>query len=116
MSLIARFPRLAAWIVSLALVTAGTWGGIFGLHALEPELPAHLAHVHGLVVAIRANSWFAVQVLGHAGVIWFKPAPGASISMEHLWRHLRERAATDVYYQMPQQFQVQGVWLAWDAD
>ena len=116
MRLIARFPRLAAWVVSLALIAVGTWGGIFGLQALEPVLPAHLAHVHGVIVAVRPNGWFAVQVAGRASLLWFRPAPGAQISLDHLRRHLHERAATDVYYQVPLQFQAQGAWLAWDAD
>jgi hypothetical protein len=116
MRLIARFPRFAAWVVTLALVGAGTWGGIFGLQALEPVLPAHLAHVHGIVVAIRANGWFAVQVSGQADLIWFRPAPGSAISLDHLRRHMRERAATDVYYQATSPFPTRGALLAWDAD
>jgi hypothetical protein len=114
MRLIARFPRFAAWIVSLALIGAVTFGGILGLRALEPHVPAHLAHVHGTVVAIRTNGEFAVQVSGQKNLLWFRPAPGAPISLAHLRRHLHERAATDVYYQP--QAQPQGVLLAWEAD
>ena len=112
MTLIARYPRFAAWVVSLALVGAGTFGGVLGLRAMEPVLPAHLAHAHGVVVALRPNGLFAVQVPGQASLLWFRPAPGAPISLAHLRRHLREHAPTDVYYQ-PQQ---QGVPLAWEAD
>lgn len=44
-----RYPRFSAWLVSLALVGAGTLGGMFGLQALQPVIPAHLGHVHGLI-------------------------------------------------------------------
>jgi hypothetical protein len=112
MALFSRFPRLAAWIVSLALIGAGTYGGLLGLRALEPVLPAHLAHIHGVIVAVRMNGMFAVQVPGKASLLWFRPAPGAPISLAHLWRHVHERAGTDVFYQP----QPQGVPLAWEAD
>ena len=111
MNVIARHPRVAAWIVSLALVCAGTSGVILGLRALEPGVPAHLAHVQGYVVDIRPNGLFALQVPGHTGLLWFEPAPGASISSAHLERHLQEHAPTDVYYEIQQ-----GVLLAWEAD
>ena len=108
-----RYPRFSAWLVSLALVGAGTLGGMFGLQALQPVIPAHLGHVHGVIVAVEPNGMFAVSVPGHKNRIWFKPAPGSSISLAHLLRHLHEHAPTDVYYQLIQQ---QGVLLAWDAD
>ena len=109
----ARFPRFSAWLVSLALVAAGTLGSIFGLRALQPDVPAHLGHVHGLIVAVEANGMFAVSLPGRKNRIWFKPAPGSSISLAHLLRHLHEHAPTDIYYQLIQQ---QGVLLAWVAD
>ncbi len=112
MRVIARYPRLAAWIVSLALVGAGTFGGMLGLQALEPAIPANLAHAHGFIVAMRPNGWFAMQIPGHTGMLWFEPAPGASISPAHLLRHLHEHAPTDVFYQLREH----GVLLAWDAD
>ncbi len=112
MPVIARFPRFAAWVVSLALIGVGTFGGVLGLHTLEPELPAHLKHVHGTIVALQANGSFAVQMPGRKQPLWFKPAPGAPISLDHLRRHLRERAPTDIYYQP----QPQGIQLAWYAD
>ncbi len=39
MGLLARFPRLAAWIMALALVSMGTLCAIQGLRALEPGAP-----------------------------------------------------------------------------
>ncbi len=107
----AHYPRFAAWVVSLALVGVGTFGGILGLRAMTPALPANLAHVQGVVVAVQNNGMFAVQVPGYKGPLWFRIVPGAPISLEHLRRHLREHAATDVFYQNRH-----GVLIAWNAD
>jgi hypothetical protein len=110
--MVAHYPRLAAWVVSLALIGVGTFGGVLGLRALEPSIPANLAHVHGVVITVENNGVFAVQVPGSHSPLWFRIAPGAPISLDHLRRHLHERAATDVYYQVRQH----GVQLAWEAD
>lgn len=108
----ARYPRLAAWVVALALIGVGTFGGVQGLRAMQPALPANLAQVHGVVVAVKNGGMFAVQVPGYNSPLWFRVAPGASISLDHLRRHLHERAGTDIFYQaLPH-----GVLLAWDAD
>jgi hypothetical protein len=112
MTLIARYPRIAAWVISLALIAALTLGGIQALRALEPQVPASLAHMHGVIVAVHQDSVFGVRAQGQTKTHWFRPAPGAPISMQHLLRHLHERAATDIYYQA----RSQGVWLAWEAD
>ena len=109
----AHYPRLAAWVVSLILIGVGTFGGVLGLRALQPTLPANLAHVHGIVVAVESNGTFAVQVPGYNSPLWFRAAPGAPISLDHLRRHLREHAATDVFYQ---QNRLRGIFLAWEAD
>jgi hypothetical protein len=111
MNLLTRHPRVAAWIVTLALIGVGTLGGIWGLQALQPDLPANLAHVRGYIIDIRPNGFFAMQVPGQTGILWFEPAKGASISSAHLERHLLEHAVTDVYYQVQQ-----GVLLAWEVD
>ncbi len=108
----AHYPRLAAWVVALALIGVGTFGGALGLRALEPAVPANLAHVHGVVVTVENNGVFAVQVPGLRSPLWFRIAPGAPISLDHLRRHLREHAGTDVYYQVRQY----GPQLAWKAD
>ena len=108
----ARYPRLAAWVVSLALIGVGTFGGVLGLRALQPAIPANLAHVHGVIVTVENNGVFAVQAPGSNSPLWFRIAPGAPISLDHLRRHLHEHAATDVYYQARQH----GVQLAWEAD
>lgn len=114
MTFIARYPRIAAWIISLALIVVLTLGGIQALKALEPQAPAGLAHVYGVIIAVHADSVFGLRVQGQpATTRWFRPAPGAPISIQHLLRHLHERAGTDVYYQARAQ---QGVWLAWEAD
>jgi hypothetical protein len=57
---------------------------------------------------------FAVQVPGYNSPLWFLVAPGAPISLDHLRRHLHERAATDIYYQP--QVRLRGMFLAWEAD
>jgi len=98
MSVIARYPRVGAWLVAMALIGTGTAAGLLGLRVLQPAMPTGMEHVHGVVVAVEANGIFALQVAGHAGWLWFRPAPGAPISLAHLRRHLRERAATDVWY------------------
>jgi|GEM_PF-993653 hypothetical protein len=99
MLLLARYPRIAAWLVALALIGIWVAGGLLGLRALKPAVPAHLMHVHGVIVAVRADGTFALQVAGRQRVLWFRPAPGAPISLAHLRRHLHEHAATDVFYQ-----------------
>jgi hypothetical protein len=110
--LIARFPRLAAWIVCGALMGAVTVEAVIGLGLAGPAVPAGAEHVHGIVVAVRPTGVFALRVAGHAGALWFHPAAGASISLAHLWRHLRERAGTDVVYQVLRS----GFLVAWRAD
>jgi hypothetical protein len=110
----AHYPRLAAWVVSLALIGVGTFGGMLGLRALEPAVPANLTHIHGFVVAVENNGAFAIQAPGHNSPLWFSRAPGAPISLDHLRRHLREHAATDVFYQP--QTRLRGMFLAWEAD
>lgn len=110
-----RMPRLAAWLVTLVLVAAGTWGCLQGVQVLQ-SAPAgdqsQMGHAHGLIVAIRPDESFAIRVPGQRGVLWVRPAPGAPISMDHLWRHLHERAPTDVVYQPVRK----GLPLAWIAD
>jgi hypothetical protein len=110
----AHYPRLAAWVVLLALIGVGTFGGVLGLRALEPAVPANLTHVHGTIVAVENNGKFAVQTPELNSPLWFVVAPGAPISLDHLRRHLHERAATDVYYQV--QNRQRGLFLAWKAD
>jgi hypothetical protein len=112
MGLLVRFPRLAAWMVVLVLVGVGTLGALQGLQALEPEIPSHLDHIHGTVVAMRAGDRFAVRVQDHTRMVWFRIAQGAPISLAHIQRHLQEHAPTDVYYQD----QGKGLPLAWVAD
>lgn len=110
----AHYPRLAAWVVLLALIGVGTFGGVLGLRALEPAVPANLTHVHGVVVAVQSTGKFAVEMPEVNSPIWFIVAPGAPISLDHLRRHQREHAATDVYYQA--QNRQRGFFLAWKAD
>jgi hypothetical protein len=94
----ARFPRVAAWLMTLALLGLTTVCALQGLRALEPGAPDHLDHVHGVITAMRGGGVFAVRVSGRPGVVWFRIARGAHISLAHLERHLHEQAATDVYY------------------
>jgi hypothetical protein len=84
--------------MTLTLLGLATICAVQGLHALEPEAPEHLDHVHGVITAIRSGNVFAIQVPGHSGVIWFRIARGAHISLAHLKRHLHEQAGTDVFY------------------
>lgn len=112
MGLLARFPRLAAWVVVLALVSVGTLCALQGLRALEPGTPSHLDHIHGIVVAMQEGDRFAVRVPGHATMVWFRIAQGAPISLAHIERHMQEHAPTDVFYQDQQN----GMPLAWVAD
>lgn len=112
MRLAARFPKVTAWFLTLTLLGLTTFGALQGLRALEPVAPEHLDHVHGVITTIRGGGVFAVRAPGHAGVVWFRVARGAHISLAHLERHLHERAATDVYYQD----QPHEPLLAWLAD
>ena len=118
MGLPARFPRVSAWLMTLILLGLATMGAVQGLHALEPAAPERLDHVHGVITAIRGGDVFAVRVPGHAGVIWFRIARGAHISLAHLERHLHEQASTDVYYedQPDQRGRPHEPLLAWLAD
>ena len=112
MTLIARYPRIAAWVISLALIVALTLGGMQALKPLEPQVPAGLSHLYGVIVAVQPDSVFGLRAQGQTKTRWFRPAPGAPISMQHLLRHLHEHAGTDVYYRAT----TQGVWPAWIAD
>lgn len=110
-----RWPRVAAWLVTLALVAAGTWGGVQGVRLLQPSLTgdqSEMRHAQGLIVAIQRDDSFAIRVPGQRALLWVRPAPGAPISMDHLWRHLREHASTDIVYQVLRQ----GLPIAWIAD
>jgi hypothetical protein len=110
--LIARFPRIAAWVVACALVGAVTAEALVGLGLTQAATPQHCEHAHGVVVAMRATGQFALRVAGRPGLLWLQPAIGAPISLAHVWRHLREHAATDVIYSE----QPHGVLIAWSAD
>ena len=68
----------------------------------------------GVVVMVENNGTFAVQVPAFNSPLWFRIVRGAPISLEHLRRHLREHAATDVYYQTTTQ--QHGMFPAWEAD
>lgn len=114
-----RAPRIAAWLVTLTLVAGGTWGSAQGLRLLDAAVLAephgqtiYMRHAHGLVVAIRHDDSFAVRLPGRRDLLWLRLAPGASVSMDHLWRHLREHAPTDIVYSLSDQ----GLPLAWMAD
>jgi hypothetical protein len=98
--------------MTLTLLGLVTLGALQGLRALEPVAPEHLEHVHGVITAIRGGGVFAVRAPGHVGVIWFRVARGAPISLAHLDRHLHEQAGTDVYYEE----QPHEPLLAWLAD
>jgi hypothetical protein len=111
-SLIARFPRLAAWIVCCALIGAITVEALLGVTFANPAPPPDAQHVHGIIAAVLPTGVFALQVEGHTSLLWFHRAAGASISMAHLWRHLREHAGTDVVYEE----QPNGLFLALRAD
>jgi hypothetical protein len=78
---------------------------------MKPALTANLAHVQGVIVAVENNGTFAVKAPGYNSPLWFRVAPGAPISLDHLRRHLHEHAATDILYQNRH-----GTLLAWDAD
>jgi hypothetical protein len=110
----AHYPRFAAWVVLLALIGIATFGGVLGLRALTPALPANLSHVHGMVVAVENNGTFAVQTPEYNSPLWFRIVPGAPISLDHLRRHMREHAVTDVYYQNTTQ--QHKMFPAWEAD
>jgi hypothetical protein len=110
----AHYPRFAAWVVLLALIGIVTFGGVLGLRTLEPALPANLSHVHGVVVAVENNGTFAVQTPEYNSPLWFRIVPGAPISLDHLRRHMHERAGTDVYYQ--KNTQQHKMFPAWEAD
>lgn len=110
----AHYPRLAAWVVSLALIGIATFGGVLGLRALTPALPANLAHAQGVVVMVENNGTFAVKVPEFNSPLWFRIVNGAPISLDHLRRHQRERATTDVYYQ--NNIRQRGMFPAWEAD
>lgn len=112
MMFLMRFPRVTAWIVTLALIGFATLGALQGLRALEPGAPQRMEHAHGIITAMRGTDDFAVRVPGHAEVVWFHIAQGAHVSCAHLLRHLRERAPTDIYY-LDQQH---GPQLAWIVD
>lgn len=103
---------IAAWLLTLVLVGAGTLGALQGLRALEPSAPARLEYAHGVIVSIRGNDTFAVRESKRPGAVWFRIARGSHISLAHLRRHLSEQAPTDVFYQS----QPQGPPLAWLAD
>lgn len=111
MNVPARFPKVGAWLVILVLLGVATLGALQGLRALEPSAPTHLEHVHGVITEMRGADDFAMRIPGHAGLEWFRVAPGAHISMAHLERHMHEQAPTDVYYQ-----EQHGSLLAWLAD
>lgn len=110
--MLTRFPRTMAWLVTLLVIGLATSATILGIHTLSLSSAAERHHAHGVIVAIKGDDRFALKVAGHPGVEWFRPAPGAPISMAHLWRHLHEGAATDVTYQMAGS----GMMLAWSAD
>ena len=112
MRLLARFPIFTAWVVALALIGVGTLVALQGLRALEPSVPSHLEHLHGVIVAVHAGDLFAVAAPGHTKPVWFCIAHGAHVSFAHVLRHLREHAPTDIYYRT----QDHGLLLAWIAD
>lgn len=111
MKLSARFPRLSAWLMTLALLGLVTLGALQGLRALETSAPEHMEHMKGIVTAIRGGDDFAARIPGHAGLVWFHIARGGRISLAHLQRHMREQAPTDIYYEAQH-----GALLAWIAD
>ncbi|HKS69119.1 MAG TPA: hypothetical protein VJQ45_01775 [Ktedonobacterales bacterium] len=84
----------------MVLIGLSTAGALLGLRALPSAQPGSYHHMHGLVVAIRGEREFALEVPGHRGMEWFEIAPGTHISMAHLRRHLRERAPTDVTFEV----------------
>lgn len=109
-------PRLAAGLVSLLLIGAGTAASLAGLQVLTPALPPSASgsytHVHGEIVAVDTDGKFAVQVPGRQSWLWMQRAPDSRISMAHLDRHMSERAPTDVRYEVGPN----GVLMAMDAD
>lgn len=108
----ARWPRVAAWLVVLALVGTTTVASLWAVHQLAPLVPPGTRHAQGIVVALRPDGTFALRLAGQRALLWLRPAPGADISLDHLWRHMREHAPTDVTYQSERQ----GIAVAWSAD
>lgn len=107
--------RLAAWLLVIAGVLLATWLAIAGLSLLARPVPTGLDAAHGVIVALRGNSLFEARVTdasGHVRMLWFRVTPGSPISVDHLLRHQREHAATDIEYRED----AHGTLWAWVAD
>jgi hypothetical protein len=111
MTLSARYPQIAAWLIVIVMVGLATLCALQGLHALAPAAPAHMEHMHGVITTFQGSDVFAMRTPGHASVVWFRVAHGSHLSLAHLRRHLGEQAPTDVYY-LDQQHGLPLVWLA----
>ena len=90
----------AAAILLVALLVGGfTLTAIGSVTLLGPSLghAGQVEHESGIVVSIESEQSFILQTATRK-LLRFTFGRECRVSLPHLWRHLHERAHTDVYY------------------
>ena len=90
----------AAALLLVALLVGGfTLTAIGAITLLGPSLghAGQVEHDSGIVVSIESEQHFILQT-ATGKILRFTCGRECRVSLPHLWRHLHERAHTDVYY------------------
>ena len=90
----------AAALLLVALLVGGFTLTAIGAVTLLGPSPGHagqLEHESGIVVSIESEHRFLLQT-ATGKKLCFTCGRECRVSLPHLWRHLHERAHTDVYY------------------
>jgi hypothetical protein len=91
--------KVAAILLVALLVGGFTLTAIGALTLLGPS-PGHagqVEHESGIIVSIESGQRFTLQT-ATGKILRFTRGRECRVSLPHLWRHLHERAHTDVYY------------------
>lgn len=95
----AFFPRLLAVFAVLLLIGICSLTGILGIAFIGPVLGhgTHVDHAAGQIVALGPGRDFVLLTAKGQRLV-FRCEVKCRASLEHMRRHLLERAHTDVYY------------------
>lgn len=93
------FPRIAAAICVLLLISSLSLAGVGGVALIGPMFTHgdNTAHADGKIISIGPGRDF-VLVTANGQQIFFQCMGQCLASLAHMQRHLRERAHTDVYF------------------
>lgn len=97
--MLSSFPRIAAALFVIVLIGSLSLVCVGGIALLGPSFDHgdNAEHMNGKIVSIGPGMDFVLQT-ATGRRIFFQCSDACHASLGHMQRHMREHAATDVYY------------------